>query len=67
MQAMDRGMFITDGMSEESVLAMIKKIRPVRVDVPLVRIGPNMDGGYLVPDDFDDPLSERILQEFEGK
>ncbi|MCB0645038.1 MAG: FkbM family methyltransferase [Saprospiraceae bacterium] len=51
---MDRGMFITDGMSEESVLAMIKKIRPVRVDVPLVRIGPNMDGGYLVPDDFDD-------------
>lgn len=54
MQAMRRGMFITDGMAEESVLAMIKRIKPVGVDVPLVRIGPNEDGGYLVPDDFGD-------------
>lgn len=52
LQALSRGMFITDGVPEESVLAMIKRIKPVAVDIPLVRIGPNEDGGYLVPDDF---------------
>ncbi|MDH3419565.1 MAG: FkbM family methyltransferase [Gammaproteobacteria bacterium] len=33
--------------------ALIRSLRPVRGDAPLIRVGPAGDGGYLVPDDLD--------------
>lgn len=33
--------------------ALIRSLRPVRGDAPLIRIGPVGDGGYLVPDDLE--------------
>lgn len=33
--------------------AFIAEVRPVDIGVPLVRIGPAGDGGYLVPDDLE--------------
>lgn len=40
-------------MSSQEVLALIEKLKPVETDVPLKRMGPDNDGGYVVPDDFD--------------
>lgn len=34
------------------ILALIERLRPVKTESPLVRLGPDGDGGYLVPDDF---------------
>ena len=32
--------------------ALVRRLRPVVTDRPLVRLGPDGDGGYLVPDDL---------------
>jgi hypothetical protein len=37
----------------ESVKALIKALHPVVTDKPLIRLGGDGDGAYLVPDDFD--------------
>ena len=37
---------------KEKVINFIKKLHPVRTQFDLIRIGPNGDGGYLVPDDL---------------
>jgi hypothetical protein len=36
--------------------------------LPLVKIRPSglCEGEFVVPDDFDDPLPEEVLREFEG-
>lgn len=34
------------------VLTLIRKLRPVTTDIPLIRMGGAGDGGYLVPDDL---------------
>ena len=34
------------------VRALIERMHPRTVNIPLIRIGGNNDGGYLVPDDF---------------
>jgi hypothetical protein len=36
----------------EAVAALIRRLRPVAIDTPFVRIGGPVDGGYLLPDDF---------------
>jgi len=36
----------------EKVKAFIKKVRPYQTNFPLVRLGGERDGGYLVPDDL---------------
>jgi hypothetical protein len=33
--------------------SLIRLLRPVRGDAPLIRIGPDSDGGYLIPDDLE--------------
>ena len=38
---------------QEDVLKLIKKLRPVNTDKPLIRLGPKGDGGYLIPDDLE--------------
>lgn len=42
-------------MSTESsgcIRNLVESLRPVQVEYPLIRIGPDGDGGYLVPDDL---------------
>ncbi len=48
------GVFSVKVVPEEQIGRTLTLIRPFRIDVPLVRVGPNTDGGYLLPDDFDD-------------
>ena len=38
--------------SEASLRALLRALRPVDPGIELVRIGPDADGGYLVPDDL---------------
>ena len=40
--------------SRQDRLLAISKITPKNCGIPLLRIGPSQDGGYLVPDDLDD-------------
>lgn len=32
--------------------SFLKKLHPISTDKPLIRLGPNGDGGYLIPDDL---------------
>lgn len=41
------------GPKAEEVRRVIRLLQPVASPFPLIRIGANTDGGYLVPDDFD--------------
>ena len=38
---------------KDDVLSFINKLRPFKTDKKLIRLGPNGDGGYLIPDDLD--------------
>ena len=42
----------TPSTETSEIIKLIKSLRPVTTDKPLVRMGPDGDGGYLVPDDF---------------
>ena len=44
---------VTPGTETSEIKRLIRSLRPVTTDKPLVRMGPDGDGGYLVPDDFD--------------
>ena len=37
----------------DKLRSLLSRLRPVTTDVPLIRVGPDGDGGYLVPDDLD--------------
>ena len=39
--------------SRDDVHALISTLRPCRCGVELIRLGPDTDGGYLVPDDLE--------------
>jgi hypothetical protein len=39
--------------SAASVRAFLQKLRPLEPGIELIRVGPEHDGGYLVPDDLD--------------
>ncbi|MBC8180746.1 type II toxin-antitoxin system Phd/YefM family antitoxin [candidate division KSB1 bacterium] len=45
----------------------LAEIKPVGFKSPKVRPYGLCKGEFKVPDDFDDPLPENIIQEFEGK
>jgi len=34
------------------IRGLMQKLRPLETSIPLIRLGPNGDGGYLVPDDL---------------
>ena len=36
----------------EKIKAFIRKVKPVQTNLPLIRLGGERDGGYLVPDDL---------------
>jgi hypothetical protein len=47
------GMFPTDFTPEPQVRGLIGRLNPVSTEHELIRIGPDGDGGYLLPDDLD--------------
>lgn len=44
---------VTPSTDTKDLLQLIKLLRPVTTDKPLIRLGPDTDGGYLIPDDLD--------------
>ncbi len=40
--------------SKQEVRAAMRRFRPQKTGLELVRVGPDYDGGYLLPDDMDD-------------
>ena len=51
-QVEKRGSIIIPHTPKESVVSLINKLHPYSIDKELIRLGPNGDGGYLVPDDL---------------
>lgn len=47
------GVYIGRTSSKRSVRQLIETLRPYNTDKNLIRLGPNYDGGYLVPDDLE--------------
>jgi len=47
-----RGACLTEATSPDKILSLAKKLYPFAIDIPLIRLGTNGDGGYLVPDDL---------------
>ena len=47
------GFDIVRSTPKEQVEALIRELQPKPIDKELIRIGPNADGGYLVPDDLE--------------
>ncbi|MBB3034344.1 FkbM family methyltransferase [Alteriqipengyuania lutimaris] len=47
------GINLSRNADEQRVRDLIARFRPVETDIPLVRVGGDSDGGYLVPDDLD--------------
>lgn len=47
-----KGVMLQRATEKSEVVQLIEKLYPVRTDLGLIRLGPNGDGGYLVPDDL---------------
>jgi len=47
------GFTITRRASNEGVRALIQRLRPVKFEGDLIRLGGDNDGGYLIPDDLE--------------
>ncbi|MES2544071.1 MAG: FkbM family methyltransferase [Bacteroidota bacterium] len=52
--ANSEGFVVENKTTKEEVESFIKKLYPYKIDKELIRLGPNSDGGYLVPDDLVD-------------
>jgi hypothetical protein len=44
---------LSKGATREQICRFLASVRPVRTEHPLIRIGGDADGGYLVPDDLE--------------
>ena len=47
------GVNVGYAVAKEDVVSFIKKLRPQNTNFNLIRLGPDGDGGYLVPDDLE--------------
>ncbi|GGG27992.1 hypothetical protein GCM10011344_30990 [Dokdonia pacifica] len=47
------GLYVEKSTSKNAVLSLIKSLYPIAIDKDLIRLGPEYDGGYLVPDDLE--------------
>ena len=48
------GTFFPTHITETNVISrLMERLAPLRVEKPLIRLGPRGDGGYLVPDDLE--------------
>lgn len=45
-----RGYVLQKAVSVEEIRSLIQRLHPKNTDYPLIRLGPQGDGGYLVPD-----------------
>lgn len=50
---LSRGIFVDPMVPIARIQALAHRIRPIATNVPLIRIGADEDGGYLIPDDLD--------------
>jgi len=50
--ALSHGYTLAPKAPDDEVCELIRTLRPRRCDAPLIRIGGNGDGGYLIPDDL---------------
>jgi hypothetical protein len=50
--ALENGLFLGRATDLTKVSELVRSLRPKSFDGSLVRIGPNGDGGYLIPDDI---------------
>lgn len=49
-----RGFIVQEVMPKVEVLELIERLYPLQTQFDLIRLGPNKDGGYLVPDCLND-------------
>ena len=47
------GLYLEKQTSKKRVLKLIKKLLPVKIDIELIRLGENNDGGYIIPNDLE--------------
>jgi hypothetical protein len=47
------GLHVTDRIAPEELRRLIRSLRPVYGGFELIRLGPDGDGGYLIPDDLE--------------
>ena len=47
------GLYVEKKTSKKRLLKMLKKLLPKKIDIDLIRLGENNDGGYLIPNDLD--------------
>jgi len=50
---LDRGRIIQNTTRNKEIESLIRMMVPVSTDVPLIRVGGDGDGGYLIPNDLD--------------
>ena len=51
---LSRGLYISKMRSLNNIKSLVRRLRPIKTNIDLVRIGSENDGGYLVPDDMQD-------------
>jgi hypothetical protein len=51
--ALKLGVVANNAVGEKRIKELISSLQPVKVQKPLIRVGPQGDGGYLVPDDLE--------------
>ncbi|MBK8356390.1 MAG: hypothetical protein IPL13_13755 [Saprospiraceae bacterium] len=47
------GILLIRATKKDDLVSFIKKLSPLKTNLELIRLGPNGDGGYLVPDDLE--------------
>jgi len=52
MDFLKKGVLISDIVPREVLESLTRKFAPMKTEHELIRIGPNFDGGYLVPSDL---------------
>jgi hypothetical protein len=50
---MSRGYTLTPKVADAEILELIQRLRPRSCTAPLIRLGGDGDGGYLIPDDLE--------------
>jgi len=48
-----RHIAVSPATDPAAIRSLIRSLRPMTTDKPLIRLGPDSDGGYLIPDDLD--------------
>lgn len=51
--ANSKGFVVENRTKKEEITALIQKLHPFKTEKELIRLGPESDGGYLVPDDLE--------------